>query len=128
MLYVTTREKFDAFTPIRTLQSDCGSDGGRYFPYKMPHISQQELERDHSGMPHGGFVMRSGVTGATRQLMEFSLKLDSNPEFTSSVLVCCARAAYRLKQEGFSGAKTIFDVPIAYLSPKSGEELRRTLL
>ena len=91
-------------------------------------ITQEELERDHSGMPHGGFVMRSGVTGENAQMMEFSLRLSSNPEFTSSVLVCCARAAYRMKQEGFSGAKTIFDAPIAYLSPKSGEELRKMLL
>ena len=79
-------------------------------------------------MPHGGFVMRSGQTGENKQMMEFSLRLDSNPEFTSSVLVCCARAAYRMNQEGASGAKTIFDVPPAYLSPQSGEELRRALL
>ena len=94
-------------------------------------ISQEELKRDHSGMPHGGFVVRSGATGAngeTKQMIEYSLKLGSNPEFTASVLVCCARAVYRMNQEGQSGAKTIFDVPPAYLSPKSGEELRKNLL
>ena len=94
-------------------------------------ISQEELKRDHGGMPHGGFVMRSGATGEQgehRQMIEYSLRLDSNPEFTASVLVCCARAVCRMNREGMTGAKTLFDVPPAYLSPKSGEELRRTLL
>ncbi len=94
-------------------------------------ISQEELSRDHSGMAHGGFVLRSGKTGVngeTNQLMEYSLKLGSNPEFTASVLVCCARAAYRMNQEGRTGACTILDVPPAYLSPKSGDVLRKELL
>ena len=94
-------------------------------------ISQEELDRDHKGIPHGGFVMRSGVTGEngeTKQMIEYSLKLGSNPEFTASVLVCCARAVYKMNQNGFTGCKTIFDVPPAYLSPKSGQELRKTLL
>ena len=94
-------------------------------------ISKEELLRDHSGMPHGGFVMRTGFTGEnadTPQMIEYALKLSSNPEFTASVLVCCARAVYRMQQEGQTGAKTIFDVPPAYLSPKSGEELREKLL
>ena len=94
-------------------------------------ISQEELDRDHKGIPHGGFVMRSGVTGEngeTKQMIEYSLRLGSNPEFTSSVLVCCARAAYRMNCEGFVGAKTIFDIPPAYLSARSAEELRRDLL
>ena len=94
-------------------------------------ITQEELDRDHKGIPHGGFVLRSGVTGEqgeTKQMIEYSLKLGSNPEFTASVLVACARAAFRMKEEGMVGAKTIFDVPHAYLSPKSGEELRKTLL
>ena len=94
-------------------------------------ISQEELDRDHSGIPHGGFVIRSGVTGQdgeTKQMIEYSLKLESNPEFTSSVLVCCARAVVRMNKEGFIGAKTIFDIPPAYLSPKSGAELRKALL
>lgn len=94
-------------------------------------ISQEELDRDHKGIPHGGFVMRSGVTGEhgeTKQMIEYSLKLGSNPEFTASVLVCCARAVYKMNQTGFTGCKTIFDVPPAYLSPKSGAELRKELL
>jgi diaminopimelate dehydrogenase len=94
-------------------------------------ITKEEFERDHAGIPHGGFVLRTGTTGAngeTRQMIEYSLKLGSNPEFTASVLVCCARAVYRMQQEGQCGAKTVFDVPPAYLSPKSGEELRKSLL
>ena len=94
-------------------------------------ITKEELDRDHAGIPHGGFVMRSGVTGengATKQMIEFSLKLGSNPEFTSSVLVAYARAAYRMNKEGVSGAKTVYDVPPAYLSTMSGEEIRKNLL
>ncbi len=94
-------------------------------------ISQEELKREHGGMAHGGFVMRTGFTGEkaeTPQLMEYSLRLGSNPEFTASVLVCCARAVYRMSQEGQTGARTILDVPPAYLSMKSGQELRRELL
>ncbi len=94
-------------------------------------ISMEELQRDHNGIPHGGVVIRSGQTGLNKEnshIIEYSLKLDSNPEFTSSVLVAMARAAYRMKTEGMCGCKTIFDIPPAYLSPKSGEELRKTLL
>ena len=94
-------------------------------------ISQEELDRDHSGIPHGGFVIRSGKTGVngeTKHIVEYSLKLGSNPEFTSSILVAYARAAYRLSKEGQSGAKTVFDIAPAYLSPKSGDELRATML
>lgn len=92
-------------------------------------ISEEELRAEHAGIPHGGFVLRSGVTGkGSKHLIEYSLKLDSNPEFTSSVLVAYARAAHRLAQEGACGCKTVFDVPPAYLSPKSGEELRAALL
>ncbi len=94
-------------------------------------ITKEELDRDHAGIPHGGFVLRSGVTGVegeTKQMIEYSLRLGSNPEFTASVLVCCARAVARMTAEGNMGAKTIFDIPPAYLSPKSGEELRKTLL
>lgn len=94
-------------------------------------ISGEELLRDHGGIPHGGFVISSGKTGWNREnthVIEYSLKLDSNPEFTSSVLVACARAAYRMAQEGQAGCKTLFDIPPAYLSPKTGEELRATLL
>lgn len=93
-------------------------------------ISQEELDRDHAGIPHGGSVIRTGVTGdgTNKHVVEFSLKLDSNPEFTGSVLAACARAAYRMNQEGQSGCKTIFDIAPAYLSPKSGEELRAHML
>ena len=94
-------------------------------------ISEEELKRDHSGIPHGGFVLRSGKTGwegENSHLIEYSLKLDSNPEFTSSVLVAYARAAYRLSQEGQCGCRTVFDIAPAYLSAKSPEELRRTML
>ena len=94
-------------------------------------ISQEEMNRDHSGIPHGGFVIRSGATGAageTKQVMEFSLNLGSNPEFTSSVIVCFARAVCRMNREGFRGAKTVFDIPLSYLSPKSPAQLRKELL
>ena len=92
-------------------------------------ISEEELRAEHSGIPHGGLVLRSGVTGkGNKHLIEYSLKLDSNPEFTSSVLVAYARAAHRMAQEGACGCKTVFDVPPAYLSPKTGEELRAALL
>lgn len=94
-------------------------------------ISEEELLTNHSGIPHGGFVLRSGVTGWNKEnkhLIEYSLKLDSNPEFTASVLVAYARAAHRLAQEGQSGCKTVFDIAPAYLSAKSSEELRASLL
>lgn len=94
-------------------------------------ITEEEMQQYHSRLPHGGFVLRSGVTGREKEnhhLIEYTLKLDSNPEFTSSVLVAYARAAYRMSQEGLSGCKTVFDVAPAYLSAKSGEELRATLL
>ncbi|MDE7321026.1 MAG: diaminopimelate dehydrogenase [Lachnospiraceae bacterium] len=94
-------------------------------------ISEEELKKNHSGIPHGGFVLRSGVTGwekEHRHLIEYSLKLDSNPEFTSSVIVAYARAAYRLASEGQTGCKTVFDIAPAYLSAKSGEELRASML
>ena len=94
-------------------------------------ITAEEMKRDHSGIPHGGFVIHAGKTGKDKEntnIIEYSLKLDSNPEFTSSVLVSCARAAYRMKQEGLTGCKTILDIPPSYLSPASGEDLRKRLL
>ena len=94
-------------------------------------ISEEELQRDHAGIPHGGFVFRSGKTGWNQEnshIIEYSLKLDSNPEFTSSVLVAYARAAFRMKQEGQQGCKSVFYVAPAYLINKSGEEIRKTLL
>ena len=94
-------------------------------------ITEAELQRDHAKIPHGGFVIRSGVTGMNGQnahVIEFSLKLDSNPEFTASVLVAYARAAYRLACQGHSGCRTVLDIAPALLDPRSAEELRRTLL
>lgn len=94
-------------------------------------ISAEELKANHSGIPHGGFVIRCGKTGANGEndhIIEYSLKLDSNPEFTSSVLIAYARAAYRLNKEGASGGKTVFDIAPAYLTAQSGEELRKHLL
>ncbi len=91
-------------------------------------ISEEELKEKHSKMPHGGFVIRTGSTGDCNHVIEYSLKLDSNPEFTSCVLVCYARAAYRMSVAGDCGAKTVLDIAPAMLSPKSGDELRRSLL
>ena len=103
-----------------------------YFaPYNtiVHFISEDELNEKHQGIPHGGFVIRSGKTaGDKNHVIEYSLKLDSNPEFTASVIVAYARAAYRMNQEGMTGCKTVFDVAPAYLSPLSGEELRAHLL
>src|SRR5690554_1227200 len=92
-------------------------------------ISEEELRRDHSAMPHGGFVIRSGESGqGNKQVMEFSLRLDSNPEFTASVLVAYARAAFRLHRSEEYGARTLFDIAPGLLSPKSPAELRKELL
>lgn len=94
-------------------------------------VSLETLKKEHGGIPHGGFVLRSGATGErgeNKHLIEFSLKLDSNPEFTASVLVAYARAAYRLAQRGESGAFSVFDIAPALLSPKSADELRREIL
>jgi len=131
-----TRECFVVAAPgadLQRIEHEIKTMPNYFEPYDTTvyFISQEELKRDHSGIPHGGFVMRSGVTGEngeTKQMIEYSLKLGSNPEFTASVLVCCARAVYRMNSNGFTGAKTILDIPPAYLSPKSGEELRKTLL
>jgi len=94
-------------------------------------ITAEEMKENHSGIPHGGFVIRCGKTGLNSEhthIIEYSLKLDSNPEFTSSVLVAYARAAYRMNCEGLSGCKTVFDVAPVYLSPESPEELRAHIL
>lgn len=94
-------------------------------------ISEEEFNEKHKGIPHGGFVFRSGVTGWNKEnkhIIEYSLKLDSNPEFTGSVIVAYARAINRLHKEGATGCKTVFDIAPAYLSPLSGEELRAHLL
>jgi len=96
---------------------------------KVTFISQEEMNAKHAEMPHGGFVMRTGTTSEGRHhVIEFGLKLDSNPEFTGSVLVAYARAAYRLNKEGQVGAKTVFDIGASYLSLKTPEELRKEML
>lgn len=94
-------------------------------------ITEEEMKKNHSEIPHGGFVIRCGDTGLNKEnkhIIEYSLKLDSNPEFTASVLICYARAAYKMNKEGMKGCKTIFDVAPAYLSPKSPEEMRKNIL
>ena len=94
-------------------------------------ITEEELKRDHNRLPHGGFVLRSGKTGWHKEnhhIIEYSLKLDSNPEFTSSIIVAYARAAYKMNQEGQKGCKTVFDVAPAYLSAESGADLRKKYL
>lgn len=94
-------------------------------------ISMEEFEAEHSGIPHGGVVFRTGTTGENQQhkhIIEYKLTLDSNPEFTAGVLTACARAAYRMNQERMCGCKTLFDIPPSYLHPQSDEELRKNLL
>ena len=138
---LTTREKH---TRLCYVVAEEGADKARieqeivtmpnYFDgydTEVVFISADELTRDHSRLSHGGAMIRSGKTGLSEentQLIEYQLKLDSNPEFTSSVLVACARACYRLSQEGRSGCFTIFDIAPAYLINMSAEEMRRTLL
>ena len=103
-----------------------------YFePYNttVHFISEEELKEKHCGMPHGGFVLRSGTTSeCTNQIAEFSLKLDSNPEFTSSVLLAYARAIYKMRKQGLTGAITVLDVPVSLLSNKTREELLKDIL
>lgn len=96
---------------------------------KVTFVSEEEFRAKHSGMPHGGFVLRSGATSDKAQhILEFALRLDSNPEFTGSVLAAYARATFRMARSGFTGACTVFDLPFAWLSAKSPEELRHDLL
>ena len=105
-----------------------------YFaPYEteVNFITQEEMDKNHAELPHGGFVIRSGKTGIDgkhNQIIEYRLKLDSNPEFTASALVAYARAVVKLNREGASGCKTVFDIPPAYISALSGEELRKKML
>ncbi len=127
--YVVAEEGAD----LKQIETDIKTMPNYFADYDttVHFISQQELDEQHSGIPHGGFVIRSGRTGINlehQHIIEYSLKLDSNPEFTASVLVAYARAAYRMNQEGMSGCKTVLDVPPAYLSPKTGAELRKELL
>ncbi|MEZ7170730.1 diaminopimelate dehydrogenase [Sporosarcina sp. OR05] len=125
--YVVLEEGADASVVEQTIVSmpDYFSD----YDTTVHFINEQQLAEEHSTMPHGGFVIRSGKTGtSSNQVMEFSLTLDSNPEFTSSVLVAYARAAFRMNQKGETGAKTVFDVAPGLLSSKSAHDLRKELL
>lgn len=136
---LTTRDRHARDCHV-VLEEGADPDAVREAIVAMPHyfdeydttvtfIDADALEREHSGMPHGGFVLRRGAgTGGNAQLMEFALALDSNPEFTASVLVACARAVHRLSAAGDRGAKTVFDIPPGLLSPRSPEELRAELL
>lgn len=125
--YVVAQEGAD----LKQIEQDIKTMPNYFADYDttVTFISQEELDSNHKGIPHGGFVIRSGITGeGNKHIIEYSLKLDSNPEFTSSVLVAYARAAKRLSDEGQNGCKTIFDIAPAYLSPYSGEDLRKNLL
>jgi diaminopimelate dehydrogenase len=125
--YVVLEEGADA----EAIRNEISSMPNYFADYEtiVHFVSDEVLRSEHSAMPHGGNVIRSGRTGeGNTQLIEFSLKLDSNPEFTASVLVAYARAAYRMAQAGQTGAQTVFDVPFGLLSPKSPEELRKELL
>jgi diaminopimelate dehydrogenase len=125
--YVVTEENAD----LEQIRKDIQAMPYYFADYetKVTFISQEEMDKSHSQMSHGGFVMRNGRTAeGFRHVIEFSLKLESNPAFTASVLLAYARAAYRLNREGQIGAKTVFDIPAAYLSPRSAEELRKVML
>lgn len=127
--YVVAKEGADKEMIVKTIK-----EMPNYFAdydTEVNFISQEELNEKHAGIPHGGFVIRSGKTGKSLEnthIIEYSLKLDSNPEFTASVIVAYARAAYRMNKEGMSGAMTVFDVAPKYISPMSNEEMRRKLL
>lgn len=131
-----TRECFVAVEPgadVKRIEEEIVTMPNYFSDYDttVHFISEEELLRDHAGIPHGGFVIRTGSTGwedENSHVIEYSLKLDSNPEFTSSVIAAFARAAYRMSQEGQKGCKTVFDVPPAYLSAEDGAELRKHLL
>lgn len=138
---LTTREKHtrecfvvaEEGADLKQIENDIKTMPNYFADYDttVHFISEEEFKRDHAGIPHGGFVFRSGVTGWEKEhkhVIEYSLKLDSNPEFTSSVIVAFARAINRLHTEGVNGCKTVFDIAPAYLSPLSGEELRAHLL
>jgi len=136
---LSTREKHRRECFV-VLEEGADADAVKEAIVTMPHyfaeydtevhfITAEELRRDHGAMPHGGFVIRSGITGgAHAQVVEYRLQLESNPEFTASVLVAFARAVHRLNAQGQTGAKTVFDVPPGLLSPRSPEELRAELL
>lgn len=126
--YVVAKEGAD----LEKIKSDIINMPNYFADYDttVTFVSQEELDKNHKGIPHGGFVIRSGATGdgTNKHIIEYRLKLDSNPEFTSCILVAYARAAKRLADEGAFGCKTVFDIAPAYLSACSGEELRAHLL
>lgn len=125
--YIVAEEHAD----IEQIKNDIVTMPNYFADYEtlVHFITEEELKQNHSAMPHGGIVLRSGKTGEnTTQIMEFGIKLNSNPEFTSSVLIAYARAAHKLAQEGHKGAKTVYDIPLGYLSPKSPAQLRKELL
>ena len=124
--YVVPEENAD----LKKIESDIKNMPNYFADYDtiVNFISEEELIKNHSKMPHAGFVFRSGDTGENKHIIEYSIKLDSNPEFTASVLVAYARAAVRMSNESSFGAKTVFDVPLSYLSPKSGGMLIKELL
>ena len=125
--YVVAKEGAD----LSKIESDIKTMPNYFDEYQttVHFISEEELRTNHSGMPHGGIVFRSGITGnGTKQRIEFSLTLESNPEFTASILIAYTRAIGRMAKEGQVGARTVFDIPFGYLSPKSSEELRKYLL
>lgn len=123
LVYITAKEGAD----LERIEKEI-IDMPKYFDEydtEVVFISQEEMKRDHSAYPHGGFVMTSGVTGEDhKEVLEYGLKLESNPEFTASVLVACARAACQMKKKGYRGAFTLLDFPLGLLSPHSGEVLR----
>ncbi|MBP2242687.1 diaminopimelate dehydrogenase [Cytobacillus eiseniae] len=125
--YVVSEEGYDQ----EEIEKEIKTMPNYFAEYKteVNFITEEELAEKHSSLPHGGFVIRGGESGGeNKQIIEFSLKLESNPEFTSSVLVAYARAAHRLNKEGQAGAKSVLEVPPVYLSPKTAAELRRDLL
>ncbi|BDR68272.1 diaminopimelate dehydrogenase [Clostridium tetani] len=125
--YVVPEENAD----LKKIEQDIKTMPDYFADYNttVHFITEEELKLNHAGLPHGGFVIRSGNTqGGAKQVMEFNLNLESNAEFTSSVLVAYSRAIYKLSKEGKKGAVTVLDIPFSYLSPKTPEELRKELL
>ncbi|OIJ14529.1 diaminopimelate dehydrogenase [Anaerobacillus arseniciselenatis] len=136
---LTTKEKHlrdcyvvaEAGADLARIENDIKTMPNYFADYEtsVTFITEEEFKEKHTKMPHGGVVLRSGKTGEnSKQIFEFGLTLESNPEFTASVMVAYARAIYKFAEEGFTGVKTVFDIPFGYLSPKSPEQLRKELL